>query len=95
MINRRTLEYFAFLILLILKVLCNYINVHFSLCSVYANDFVLPQTVEFSFLGERDPLLQSQQKKHDVVSAYLKRKRKSLYTFLTYLREFTVPLHPK
>ncbi|TNN15625.1 hypothetical protein EWB00_001154 [Schistosoma japonicum] len=63
--------------------------------SLSANDFVLPQTVEFRFLRESDSLLQCQQKKHDVVSAYLNRKRKSLYSFLAYLREFSVPLRPK
>ncbi|CAH8496228.1 unnamed protein product [Schistosoma turkestanicum] len=65
------------------------------LISLSANDFVLPQTVEFRFPVESHFSLQSQQKKHDVVSAYLKCKRKSLYTFLAYLREFSVPLRPK
>ncbi|CAH8549621.1 hypothetical protein MS3_00005269 [Schistosoma haematobium] len=65
------------------------------LISLSANDFVLPQTVEYQLPVESDYLLQSQQKKNDLVSAYFKCKRKSLYTFLAYLREFSIPLRTK
>ncbi|CAH8848412.1 unnamed protein product [Trichobilharzia szidati] len=64
------------------------------LISLSANDFVLPQTVDLRSSYETDFLLHGQQE-HDVVSAYLKRKRKSLYSLLASMREFSLPLRSK
>ncbi|VDQ04414.1 unnamed protein product [Trichobilharzia regenti] len=61
---------------------------------VPTNDFVLPQTVDLRSSYETDFLLHGQQQ-HDVVSAYLKRKRKSLYSLLASMREFSLPLRSK
>ncbi|CAH8514810.1 unnamed protein product [Heterobilharzia americana] len=64
------------------------------LISLSANDLVLPQTVEFRLPYETEFSLNGQQQ-HDVVSAYLNCKRKSLYSLLAYLREFSVPPRSK
>ncbi|TPP56132.1 hypothetical protein FGIG_10627 [Fasciola gigantica] len=63
------------------------------LVSLSANDWVLPQTVDMKFHPEMEPLLSASN--HDVVSAYLKKKRRSLYSVLSYIRESMPLFKPK
>ncbi|KAA0186058.1 putative testis, partial [Fasciolopsis buskii] len=63
------------------------------LVSLSANDMVLPQTVDTRFRPEIEPLLSGSS--HDVVSAYLKKKRRSLYSVLSYIRESLPLFKPK
>ncbi|KAF8563831.1 hypothetical protein P879_11492 [Paragonimus westermani] len=66
------------------------------LISLSANDWVLPQTVPFTYhhspSGEEQPLLVGS---HDVVSAYLKKKRRSLYSLLSSFRDYLPSLQSK
>ncbi|CAL8076562.1 unnamed protein product [Calicophoron daubneyi] len=62
------------------------------LISLSANDWVLPQTVDFGYRSDSEPLLGSN---HDVVSAYLKKERRSLYSVLSYIRDWLPSLKSK
>lgn len=67
------------------------------LISLSANDWVLPQTVSFAYSdhpsgGEQQPLLVGN---HDVVSAYLKKKRRSLYSLLSTFRDYLPSMQSK
>ncbi|KAG5445291.1 Protein tex261 [Clonorchis sinensis] len=71
-----TLAYFTFLVWAV---------PFMYLISLSANDWVLPQTVPFNYQNrEQEPLLSSGQ---DMVSAYLKKKRRSLYALLSAVRD--------
>ncbi|KAM7536941.1 hypothetical protein Aperf_G00000077980 [Anoplocephala perfoliata] len=54
------------------------------LLSLSANDDILPQHVDFASYQETMPLLNGN---NDLVSSFLKGKRRSLYSALTYLRD--------
>ncbi|VDP91187.1 unnamed protein product [Echinostoma caproni] len=63
------------------------------LVSLSANDWVLPQTIDSHYRPEMEPLLSASNQ--DVVSAYLKKKRRSLYSVLSYIRESLPLFKPK
>ncbi|VDD81883.1 unnamed protein product [Mesocestoides corti] len=54
------------------------------LLSLSANDDTLPQTVDYIRYPEARPLLAGND---DLVSSFLKGKRRSLFSLLTYLRD--------
>ncbi|CAH8481262.1 unnamed protein product [Dicrocoelium dendriticum] len=62
------------------------------LISLSANDWVLPQTVTLMHHREQEPLLAGDQ---DVVSAYLRRKRRSLYSLLSTIRDYLPSIKSK
>ncbi len=54
------------------------------LLSLSANDDVLPQTVDYSMYSESRPLLAGNE---DLVSSFLKGKRRSLFSLLSYIKD--------
>lgn len=62
------------------------------LISLSANDYVLPQTGEYTMFPESRPLLATND---DLVSSFLKGKRRSLFYLLSYLKDQLPVVRPK